>query len=213
MILNPGAVGGGGLKLIANGVTTDTFETIELTSVPEFAVVGYDTTDGANMGWASGAVIQGARHVTIGGIMVTLVNTRLGIQNEVNVHYGSTDFELSGGARMIANPNAEHELKAVIGRYIGTGKSGQDSPNTLTFFSATHGSSDSRYNIADIIHDVVSKDAYSQCRPRTADRIEIDVVLGRKFRLVVRRYARHTTQLGRLGIHILCAAVICWRKS
>ena len=34
---------------------------------------------------------------------------------------------------MIANPNAEHELKAVIGRYIGTGKSGQDSPNTLTF--------------------------------------------------------------------------------
>lgn len=87
MILNPGAVGGGGLKLIANGVTTDTFETIELTSVPEFAVVGYDTTDGANMGWASGAVIQGARYVTIGGIMVTLVDTRLGIQNKVNVHY------------------------------------------------------------------------------------------------------------------------------
>lgn len=87
MILNPGAVGGGGLKLIANGVTTDTSETIKLTSVPEFAVVGYDTSNGANMEWASGAVIQGASYVTIGGIMVSLVNTRLAIQNKVNVHY------------------------------------------------------------------------------------------------------------------------------
>ena len=87
MILNPGAVGGGGLKLIANGVTTDTRETIKLTSVPEFAVVGYDTTDGANMGWASGAVIQGANYVTINDIMVSLVNNRLAIQNKANVHY------------------------------------------------------------------------------------------------------------------------------
>lgn len=87
MILNPGAVGGGGLKLIANGVTTDTRETIELTSVPEFAVVGYDTSNGANMAWASGAVIQGANYVTINDIMVSLVNNRLAIQNKANVHY------------------------------------------------------------------------------------------------------------------------------
>ena len=87
MILNPGAVGGGGLKLIANGVTTDTLETIELTSVPEFAVVGYDTSNGANMAWASGAVIQGANYVTINDIMVSLVNNRLAIQNKANVHY------------------------------------------------------------------------------------------------------------------------------
>lgn len=57
------------------------------TNVPEFAVVGYDTSNGALMKWASGAVIQGARYVTINDIMVTLVNTRLGIQNKVNVHY------------------------------------------------------------------------------------------------------------------------------
>lgn len=87
MILNPGAVGGGGLKLIANGVTTDTRETIKLTSVPEFAVVGYDTSNGANMAWASGAVIQGANYVTINDIMVSLVNNRLAIQNKANVHY------------------------------------------------------------------------------------------------------------------------------
>ena len=87
MILNPGAVGGGGLKLIANGVTTDTRETIKLTSVPEFAVVGYDTSNGANMAWASGAVIQGANYVTINDIMVSLVNNQLAIQNKVNVHY------------------------------------------------------------------------------------------------------------------------------
>ena len=87
MILNPGAVGGGGLKLIANGVTTDTPETIKLTSVPEFAVVGYDTSNGANMAWTSGAVIQGANYVTINDIMVSLVNNRLAIQNKANVHY------------------------------------------------------------------------------------------------------------------------------
>lgn len=87
MILNPGAVGGGGLKLIASGVTTDSRETIELTSVPEFVVVGYDITNGANMAWASGAVIQGANYVTINDIMVSLVNDRLAIQNKANVHY------------------------------------------------------------------------------------------------------------------------------
>ena len=87
MILNPGAVGGGGLKLIANGVTTDTRETIKLTSVPEFAVVGYDTSNGANMAGASGAVLQGADYVTINDIMVSLVNKRLAIQNKANVHY------------------------------------------------------------------------------------------------------------------------------
>lgn len=81
--------GGGGLRLIASGVTPNTTATqsISLPSRPEFAVIGYDSTDGANMSWVSGAVIYNASFASVGNVMASLKDTYLSLQNQENVNY------------------------------------------------------------------------------------------------------------------------------
>ena len=80
---------GGGLKLIASGVTPDTTasQRISLPSKPEFAVIGYDSSDGANMSWVSGVVIYNASFSSVGLVMASLRDDQLELQNQGNVNY------------------------------------------------------------------------------------------------------------------------------
>lgn len=79
----------GGLKLIASGVTPDTTasQRISLPSKPEFAVIGYDSSDGANMSWVSGVVIYNASFSSVGVVMASLRDDQLDLQNQGNVNY------------------------------------------------------------------------------------------------------------------------------